>query len=303
MLRECLSSILSQSFSDYEVIVGNDYVKEVLSSEAIGITDLRLRFVNHPACLGEIANMNALLDLSRGRYFTWLADDDMYAPEFLEAVHKARQLHPATKCVFTSYVHGLTYDGKRVDYEGKAEHFTGREFLRKYLSRELKTQGCYGVYTREHILQIGGMQKLGNGFSPYSDVLLAIQAGLLDELVFINSPLVFFRTHPDSFSNASADIESYMTAQRDFVPKSVSMFRAEQLKDDFDRNMELLVRWFLKDFCSVMRRTKKWDCQKVKAWAQFHRTYVLMMKHRRLPLAFSIFRNLLGLRRELSRND
>jgi glycosyltransferase involved in cell wall biosynthesis len=66
LLRETLNSILAQSFTDFEVIVGNDYTQEVLTGEMLGITDPRIRFVNHPRNLREVGNMNALLEMAKG---------------------------------------------------------------------------------------------------------------------------------------------------------------------------------------------------------------------------------------------
>ena len=89
MLKQTLRSISAQTFLDFEVIVGNDYIHEPLSAELLGIMDSRIRFINHPQNLGEAQNMNTLFDMSRGRYFTWQCDDDLYAPNFLGDVHSA----------------------------------------------------------------------------------------------------------------------------------------------------------------------------------------------------------------------
>jgi hypothetical protein len=67
--------------------------------------DSRIRFINNPFNLGEVRNMNALIDLSRGRYLTWLTDDDLYAPYFLSKVHSALVKFDLPACVFTSFEH------------------------------------------------------------------------------------------------------------------------------------------------------------------------------------------------------
>jgi hypothetical protein len=46
-------SILGQTFTDFEVIVGSDYVKGVLSAGLLGIENPRIRFVNHIYDLGK----------------------------------------------------------------------------------------------------------------------------------------------------------------------------------------------------------------------------------------------------------
>lgn len=87
LLKQALVSILDQTFSDVEVIVGNDNPGEILSLDWFGLHDSRIRFINHPENLGERGNMNSLLSMSSGRYFTWLADDDFYDPDFLKTLN------------------------------------------------------------------------------------------------------------------------------------------------------------------------------------------------------------------------
>jgi len=104
MLKECLSSILGQTFTDFEIIVGNDFPGEFLSTEVFDIHDPRVRIINQARNLGEIENGNVLLRWARGKYFTWLDDDDMYAPSFLESVYASLVKFDFPPCVFTSYM-------------------------------------------------------------------------------------------------------------------------------------------------------------------------------------------------------
>ena len=88
LLSECLQSILSQSFGDYEVLIGNDYVSDKLKLEDFDIVDDRFRITNHNENLGEISNMNWLLNNANGKYFTWLADDDVFHHDYLSIMHE-----------------------------------------------------------------------------------------------------------------------------------------------------------------------------------------------------------------------
>src|SRR3972149_1596543 len=103
LLKQTLISIINQTFTDFEVIVGNDYIGEVLDADVLGIEDPRIRFINHECNLGELNNMNALLAAAKGKYFTWQFDDDLYAPDFLKAVHAAIMKFDFPHCVYTSY--------------------------------------------------------------------------------------------------------------------------------------------------------------------------------------------------------
>ena len=140
LLKQTLVSIIAQTFTDFEVIVGNDYVQEPLSADLLNIRDPRIQFVNYAQNLGEARNMNTLLDLSRGRYFTWQCDDDLYAPNFLEEVHSALIKFNLPPCVFTSYefIHGTSFPDLTKTLSGKGQIFSGRDFLGKYWSGDLK---------------------------------------------------------------------------------------------------------------------------------------------------------------------
>ncbi|MGZ3687852.1 MAG: glycosyltransferase family 2 protein [Bdellovibrionota bacterium] len=258
LLQECLRSILEQQFGDFEVLIGNDDVSGPLSLEQLGIRDPRVRLINRPKNLGELGNMNALLSEGRGENFTWLADDDLFCPGFLGGVSQALKSHPGLKCVFSSYASGEKYGEVAAEpIQASAEILKGREFLRRYLRLELKALGCYGVWDTEYLRSIGGMEKLGSGFSPYSDSLLVIRAGALPEVGYLAAPLIFFRTHPQSISNSSADIEAYMSAQRDFCERCLEVFRIPELNEDFDANLyQLLSHWCIEHFYSVLGRSR-----------------------------------------------
>ncbi|MCJ7632373.1 glycosyltransferase, partial [Candidatus Bathyarchaeota archaeon] len=232
-LHECLTSVLQQTFKDFEIIVANDYTGEKLSPEMFGINDPRVRFVNNPQNLGEVKNMNSLMNMSRGRYFTWLADDDIYLPDFLKTVHTAMEEYGFPPCVFTSYMQGSALPPQTDISKPKIQVLHGRDFLRRYLSRELKVSGTLGVFDSKYIKEVGGIEQLGNGFSPYADNLLAIKAGLQKKVVYIDAPLIFFRTHDQSISYVGQDVDIYSSAQKDLLSKSIEVFASEGLSDDF----------------------------------------------------------------------
>ena len=278
LLMEALSSIRGQTFHDYEVIIGNDYTEERLSGHLLGVTDERVRFVNHPRNLGEMRNMNFLLAESRGRYFTWLADDDVYAPTFLEAVHATLVKFGYLPCVFTSYMAATTFPERLEMPMREGECFEGRQFLQLYLNRTLKTQGCYGVFDAQYQRKMGGMEQLGGGFSPYSDQLLVIKAGRLRTIAYIDAPLIFYRTHEQSVSLASTDLDAYKSAQESLCSKSIKVFSSEGLREDFQLNLFLLLRWCIRDFATVLHRSGSVDRRRIIAYLLFIRRYFRLLR-------------------------
>lgn len=255
MLKECLNSLQSQTFSDFEVIVGNNYTSEVLTPDSLGFTDSRMTIVNHPSDLGQCGNMNDLLSRAKGRYFSWLADDDLFEPQFLEAIKVTIDRFSDPECVFCAYNKGAKYiPGPATEPHEHTKLINGADFLERYLSQDLDVLGVYGGFQTEYLRGIGGITQLGDGFGPYSDTLLAIRAGGLDKVAYIDTPLIFFRTHDQSISYTSPDMVSYTTAQMELISRCNGIFTKKKLLKYYQRNMYQLLMWCSRDIYVVLRR-------------------------------------------------
>jgi len=303
MLKECIQSLLAQSFGDFEVIVGNDYVAVPVTAASVGITDSRITFVNHEKNLGEVDNMNTLLRRSRGRFFTWLADDDMYSPAYLETMRRVLTKEKNARAFFCQYAYGHSFEERIERYNGPVKTYNGRSFLLEYLARNIRLSGCYGMFEREYMLSEGGMRKMGKGSSIYSDVLMAIRAGLLEWVGFVPEPLIFFRTHQDSLSNSVGMLEDYVDCQSDLMKHSMDVFQSAALSDDRDKYLNLTLRWCLRDFCSVMKRGGRWDGAQFKKWFTMEKMYLCKMRCGRMLLLLHLLRRLTGLRIDFCRRQ
>ena len=83
LLEDTIHAVLRQTFSDFKIIIANDNPKRILSFDNLKIPeDPRIEIVNHKVNLGEIENLNWLMNKANTPYFTWLADDDILHPKF-----------------------------------------------------------------------------------------------------------------------------------------------------------------------------------------------------------------------------
>jgi glycosyltransferase involved in cell wall biosynthesis len=245
LLRQTLGSIISQTFSDFEVIVGNDDTQETMHGELLGLKDSRVRFVNHARNLGERQNLNALLGMARGRYFTWQFDDDLYALDFLEGVHSVLVEYSFPLCVFTSYdlFHGASFPKLDKRYPGHGQLLSGRQFLRRYFSGRMRAMGFGGVYKTDYLKGMGGAQRLTQGsFALYSEYLLLIHAGLLERVAYINAPLVLFRAHEASWGGTNTEVDLHKEAGENLIAKSVELLARPELRQDFRHNLSCLLK-------------------------------------------------------------
>lgn len=241
LLRETLLSILAQSFADFEVIVGNDYTGELLTGASLQICDPRLRFVNHPENLREVGNMNALLDQAKGRYFTWLFDDDLYHPDFLLRAHD--------NLVRTGYPPAL-FPSFRVLWE--AEEFrpgsigpcpesvlSGREFLSSYFSGRLKINSTSGLFSTCALREVvGPLEELcPSAIGLYAEFLLLVRCALFERIGHLDAPLVLMRAHTGSWSESNLELDKYLVAGQNLVRRSGELFRHPALAADFRKNL------------------------------------------------------------------
>ena len=241
LLRQTLDSILAQTFSDFEVIVGNDYTEEVLTGEMLGITDPRVRFVNHPRNLREVGNMNALLGMATGRYFTWQFDDDLYEPDFLLIAHEGLEKTGFPPAFFTSFrilIGGEKFRPQKVQSYTMRE-FTGREFLDWYSAFQTQVFSTYGLFETSVLKStVGGFEELStSAVGLYSEYLYLVKCALLDRIVYIDAPLYVFRQHEDSWSESNTDLENYRSTGQELIRRSSAVLLNPSLADDYAENL------------------------------------------------------------------
>lgn len=92
LLRRAIASLLNQSFSNFEIIL----VADVYDSETFEISKNLLRpsdvFVSCPALKGPSESRNLAIDLARGKWVSFLDDDDMYSSDYLKNFFEVQSL-------------------------------------------------------------------------------------------------------------------------------------------------------------------------------------------------------------------
>jgi glycosyltransferase involved in cell wall biosynthesis len=87
-----LRSVLAQSFTDFEVLIGDETGAFAPTAAAIG--DRRVDYRHNPHRLGFTRNHLALLDRARGKYLAVLHDDDWWEPSYLASMVAALEASP-----------------------------------------------------------------------------------------------------------------------------------------------------------------------------------------------------------------
>jgi glycosyltransferase involved in cell wall biosynthesis len=77
LLPECINSILSQSYREFEILIMDDHSPDATPEVAASFKDPRVRHIRNDPNLGHLRNYNKGIELSRGRY-VWLISADDY---------------------------------------------------------------------------------------------------------------------------------------------------------------------------------------------------------------------------------
>lgn len=96
-LKECIESILAQTYKDFELIIVNDASPEDLTSIVQSFDDPRIRYyINETNCgaLNVVDNWNKCLSYATGDYVICMGDDDKLLPNCLEEYIKLINLFP-----------------------------------------------------------------------------------------------------------------------------------------------------------------------------------------------------------------
>lgn len=112
-LVEAVTSVLTQDFSDFEVIVVDDGSTDHTAAVMLQFNDPRVVLVrqeNH----GRSQARNRALEMARGRYIAFLDSDDLYMPGKLALQIDYLDLNPEVGMVYTS-AYCIDYSGRPLD--------------------------------------------------------------------------------------------------------------------------------------------------------------------------------------------
>lgn len=211
-LKECIESILAQSYSQLELIILNDGSPDKIEEIVSYFKDERIKYFVNAQNVGAerlVLNWNELLNKACGKFFILMGDDDMmefdYLEVFLELIQKKPQ-HDVYHC------RSKIIDGNSVpmaltpswpDYETVYDNMWHKMFTNRI---------CFisdYVYRTDALKAKGGFFYLPMAWA--SDDITAYLAIGNKGIAHINKPLLNYRKHSKTLSS-SGDSELKMRA-------------------------------------------------------------------------------------------
>ena len=110
-LDQCVTSVLQQRFSDFELLIGDNCSTDSTAEIARRFSDPRIRYFRRDRNLGLFGNLNHLIKASRAPLIRFLCHDDLLEPHCLEEETQFAATHTDVGMFFCKTV--------RIDENGK----------------------------------------------------------------------------------------------------------------------------------------------------------------------------------------
>lgn len=161
-LRECIESILSQTYSNFELIIVNDASPENLDSIINSFTDNRIHYFKNEKNYGAINvvdNWNKCLSYASGDYVICMGDDDRLCPCCLEEYVKLINRHPGLH-IYHAWTEIIDENSKVIRMQEARPEREGVYSMMwcRWLSR-VQFIGDY-LFDRKQLVKNGGFYKI-----------------------------------------------------------------------------------------------------------------------------------------------
>lgn len=189
-LRQSVDSILSQSFTDWELIIVNDCSTDRTGdiAEEYAANDDRIRVIHNTENQKLPRSLNIGFSAASGRYLTWTSDDNLYMPDALAVMAEYLDLHEE--------VYMVRGDMYIIDHMGR---ITGK--ANTYSDEKLYTYNCLGacfLYRKEVRDKIGDYDADTFCVEDYDYWLRVLQS--FGKIASIDRILYQYRRHEGSLS-------------------------------------------------------------------------------------------------------
>lgn len=140
-LKECINSILTQSYSDFDLLVLDNNSSDGTSSWIDSLGDNRIKIFPSGKDLSIEENWNRIITVPKNEYITLIGHDDMLHPDYLQTMDNLIRQHPRAS-LYQTHFNYIDSSGKIVKQsQPMAEVQYVHEFLDCQMNQTLDSTG------------------------------------------------------------------------------------------------------------------------------------------------------------------
>ena len=192
-LEQAIDSILSQTFTDFELVIcdndSTDRTKSICQNYAD--RDNRIRYYRNPTNIGGVNNENRTFELSTGKYFRLMAHDDLLAPKSIEKSVAILEKNPEIILCYSDIViiNGEGQEIDLIDSKIGTESQPWQRF-RRLASKEHRCEATYALTRADILAKVDPQLNYSD-----SDRTFLSDLGLYGKFYQIHEPLFYKRYH------------------------------------------------------------------------------------------------------------
>ncbi|MGA4605143.1 glycosyltransferase family 2 protein [Pseudoalteromonas maricaloris] len=155
MLCRAINSVASQSYKNFEVIIVDD--GNTVSDDVFNSYDFQITLIKNRTNRGAAESRNIGVRAAKGKYISFLDDDDEFAATFLNATHKVLEESLPEVAYCWSAVEHCYYDAQDLSYSSRNQSFASKYKNKEKLFESALSIGLgYGVTVkREALFDVG----------------------------------------------------------------------------------------------------------------------------------------------------
>ncbi|MEB3181796.1 MAG: glycosyltransferase [Nostocaceae cyanobacterium] len=195
-IRETITSVFSQTFSDLELIVINDGSQDSTLDIINSFSDARLKLFSYPNA-GQAASRNRGVSHAVGEYISFIDADDLWKPEKLANQLKALQENPQAAVAYSWTDH---IDDKSQFLRVGCRMTVQGNVYPELLIGNFIENGSNPLIRKQIFNEVGGFEI---SLNPAEDWDLWLRLAANYQYVVVKSPDILYRVSTNSMSSSS----------------------------------------------------------------------------------------------------
>lgn len=202
-LKECMKSLINQTYSNYEIVVVDDCSTDASLSiaETFSKLDKRIRIVRHDRNRGLAAARNTGIESARGKYIAFVDSDDFVAPDYLSHLYAIVVEQGVQVAVCGRYLYYKTAEGEKLMREASGS-FCGERLSNLEAIRAINCYRAFDVSMCSKLIDANLFEGIvfPEGYLCEDFYVCHKILFKADSLFYDPSPLYYYRQRPGSIS-------------------------------------------------------------------------------------------------------
>ncbi len=192
-IGKCLHSVVTQTYSNLEIIVINNNSTDKTKDICIEFASKDKRIIVTDELQRGVANArNKGLDIMHGDYFFFLDSDDYIKSNCIEALFNSLTSND-TKIALSNFFYDL--NDKSITYYAESKVINGRDFLKDALCRKFNLNPCWGIL---YDTSTYGHLRFDDYKLCEDELYVIKQMAITDKISFIADTLLIYRDNKTS---------------------------------------------------------------------------------------------------------